>query len=302
MFHLCLYLHAIWDILLSSSFNSGIIAPVLPPAPMVALLFLMVLNPEAALVWTFLFYAWLLWNICIFFLFFSLSYWYRSIPISIYMQYEREVKVSRPCPTLCDPKDYTVHGILQARILEWVTVPFSRGSSQPRDETLVSCVAGRFFTSWATREALYAIYISIYWCILLINKCYLATYLSISIRNGHGHVSLFTSSIVEKPGLFHCNFVCWELLITKLLTNMLAMIKGHVHHSAKGLQKARYTSTCFPRAWEIGCDMELQGCPSMLVLCAQDSQALVPPGEIPTMQNCRVLGVLLSTVVLTTWT
>ena len=139
MFHLCLYLHAIWDILLSSSFNSGIIAPVLPPAPMVALLFLMVLNPEAALVWTFLFYAWLLWNICIFFLFFSLSYWYRSIPISIYMQYESEVKVSRPCPTLCDPKDYTVHGILQARILECIAIPFSRGSSQPRDRTHVSC-------------------------------------------------------------------------------------------------------------------------------------------------------------------
>ena len=55
--------------------------------------------------------------------------------------------------TLCDPIDYTVHGILLARILEWVTVPFSRGSSQPRDQTQVSCIAGRFFTSWATREA-----------------------------------------------------------------------------------------------------------------------------------------------------
>ena len=49
--------------------------------------------------------------------------------------------------------DYTVHGILQARILEWVAVPFSRGSSQSRDWTQVSRVAGRFFTSWATREA-----------------------------------------------------------------------------------------------------------------------------------------------------
>ena len=49
--------------------------------------------------------------------------------------------------------DFTVHGILQARILEWVAVPFSRGSSQPRDQTQVSHIAGRFFTSWATREA-----------------------------------------------------------------------------------------------------------------------------------------------------
>ena len=48
------------------------------------------------------------------------------------------VKVTQSCPTLCDLMDYTVHGILQARILEWVTFPFSRGSSQPRDWTWVS--------------------------------------------------------------------------------------------------------------------------------------------------------------------
>ena len=45
-----------------------------------------------------------------------------------------KVKVTQLCPTLCDPMDYTVHGILQARILEWVAFPFSRGSSQPRIE------------------------------------------------------------------------------------------------------------------------------------------------------------------------
>ena len=44
-----------------------------------------------------------------------------------------EVKVLQLCVTLCDPMDYTVHGILQARILEWVAFPFSRGSSQSRD-------------------------------------------------------------------------------------------------------------------------------------------------------------------------
>ena len=44
-----------------------------------------------------------------------------------------KVKVAQLCLTLCDSMDYTVHGILQARILEWVTVPFSRESSQPRD-------------------------------------------------------------------------------------------------------------------------------------------------------------------------
>ena len=61
-----------------------------------------------------------------------------------------EVKVTQLCLTLCNPMDCTVHGILQARILEWVAIPFSRGSSQPRDWTQVSHTAGGFFTSWAT--------------------------------------------------------------------------------------------------------------------------------------------------------
>ena len=64
-----------------------------------------------------------------------------------------KVKFAQLCPTLCDPMDYTVHGILQARILTWVAFPFSRGSSQHRDQTQVSCIAVRFLTSWATREA-----------------------------------------------------------------------------------------------------------------------------------------------------
>ena len=55
------------------------------------------------------------------------------------------------CPTLCNPMDYTVRGVLQARILEWVAFPFSRGPSQPRNWTGVSCIAGEFFTNWAVR-------------------------------------------------------------------------------------------------------------------------------------------------------
>ena len=49
--------------------------------------------------------------------------------------------------------DYTIHGILKARILEWVAFSFSRGSSQPVDQTQVSRIAGGFFTNWAAREA-----------------------------------------------------------------------------------------------------------------------------------------------------
>ena len=69
-----------------------------------------------------------------------------------YIQYLAKVKVTQSCPTLGKPMNYTVHGILQARILEWIAFPFSRGSSQPRDRTQVSCIAGGFFTIWATRE------------------------------------------------------------------------------------------------------------------------------------------------------
>ena len=66
--------------------------------------------------------------------------------------------VTQWCPTLCDPMDCNppgsyVHEIFQARILEWVAISFSRGSSQPRDRTWVSCTAGKVLTDWATREA-----------------------------------------------------------------------------------------------------------------------------------------------------
>ena len=74
--------------------------------------------------------------------------------------YVVRVLVAQSCPTLCDPVDHSppdssIHGILQARILEWVATSFSRGSSQPRDQTRVSCTAGKFFTDWATRELAY---------------------------------------------------------------------------------------------------------------------------------------------------
>ena len=63
-----------------------------------------------------------------------------------------KMKLAQLYLTLCDPIDYIVHGILQARILEWVAFPFSRGSSQPRNGTGVSCIAGRFYTKWVIRE------------------------------------------------------------------------------------------------------------------------------------------------------
>ena len=72
--------------------------------------------------------------------------------------WKSESEVARSCPTLCDPVDCSppgssVHGIFQARILEWVAISFSRGSSQPRDRTQVSRIAGRHLNLWATRQA-----------------------------------------------------------------------------------------------------------------------------------------------------
>ena len=77
-----------------------------------------------------------------------------------------KVKVIRWCPTLCNPMDCSlpgssIHGILQSRIFEWVAIPFCRGSSQPKDQTQVSCIAGKSFTVWVVREALHC------FCIIL---------------------------------------------------------------------------------------------------------------------------------------
>ena len=87
--------------------------------------------------WFLLYYAYVLFLLIFVTLLYVLNLWFYT----------------QSCPTLCDPMDCTVHGILQARILEWVAFPFSRGSSQPRDPTQVSLTAGRFFTSWTTGEA-----------------------------------------------------------------------------------------------------------------------------------------------------
>ena len=85
------------------------------------------------------------------------------------------------CPTLCDPMDSSlpgsaVHGIFQAKILEWAAISFSRGSSQPRDQTWVSCVGDRRFTVWATNPSTTS-HFSFSWCslkylLLLISPSY----------------------------------------------------------------------------------------------------------------------------------
>ena len=89
--------------------------------------------------------------------FFCLYSIFLSLPCWGLFERKSESKVTQLCPTLCDPMDCSppgssIHGIFQARILEWVAISFSRRSSQPRDWTLVSLIIGRRFTVWATRE------------------------------------------------------------------------------------------------------------------------------------------------------
>ena len=101
-------------------------------------------------------------------------------------------EVTQSCPTLFDPvgcslPGFSVHRILQARILEWVTISFSRGSSWPRDRTQVSCIGGRRFNLWATREAQ---------------------------NPGVGSLSLLQGIFPtqgSKPGLPHCRQILYQL-------------------------------------------------------------------------------------------
>ena len=101
-------------------------------------------------------------------------------------------EVAQSCPTLCDPVDcsppgFSVHGILQARILEWVAISFSRESSRPRDRTQVSRIGGRRFNLWATREASY---------------CWVIEFLIVLLYEGFVMVALFcewNGLLISKP-------------------------------------------------------------------------------------------------------
>ena len=99
-------------------------------------------------------------NICKYFLpVFGLSFHFVYCILWYVKAFQLRSAVAQLCPTLCYPVEYSppgpsVHGIFQARILEWVAISFSRGSFQPRDRTQLSIIADRCFNLWAIREAL----------------------------------------------------------------------------------------------------------------------------------------------------
>ena len=132
-----------------------------------------------------------------------------------------KVKVAQSCLTLQLPGLYS-DGILQARILEWVAFPSFRGSSQPRDGTQVSCIAGRFFTSWATREK----HID---QINFMNSFWDKTQMSLILKN--------TINKQKVDIIFHAQ---WQLLLpgfSIILSRKMAMAHSYLstHHSVTQL-------------------------------------------------------------------
>ena len=106
--------------------------------------------------------------------------------LTILPQRAMKVKVAQSCPTLCDPIDCIVHGILQARILEWVAFPFSRGSSQPRDQTHVSRIADSLWSKPQGKPK----------------------------NSGVGSLSLLQGIILTQEsnqGLLHCRWILYQL-------------------------------------------------------------------------------------------
>ena len=139
-------------------------------------------------------------------------------------------EVAQSCPTLCNPMDCSlqgcsVHGIFQARVLEWVVISFSRGSSWPRDRTQVSHIAGRQCIVWATREAnfhcIFSILFQRSWIIftIIILKCFLEGCLS-------------PLHLIVCLGFFYCPFIWDRTLCLFILVNFLWY---DFHSSAMGL-------------------------------------------------------------------
>ena len=126
------------------------------------------------------------------------------------------VAQSRPTlfatPMDCNLPSSSVHEILQARILEWVAISFSRGSSWPRDRTCISCISGGFFTDWATGEDFMVnISVSVYVCMCawlhtgnsnVYVHAYACVYIYIYIYI-HTHTNFWTHSYVFTHYLFH---------------------------------------------------------------------------------------------------
>ena len=137
------------------------------------------------------------------------------------------------CPTLRDPMDHSppgssVHGISQARILEWVAISFSRGYSRPRDGTQFSCIAGKFFTIWATRETPFY-HLHVYKCITIFffengYTIYPFGYLPTSLLKLFWFQSVWPISLHNNAGTFE-----HQQINAHTIQEMLLILENRIH-------------------------------------------------------------------------
>ena len=143
------------------------------------------------------------------------------------------------CPILCDTKDCSppgssVHGILEARILEWVAIPFSRGSSWPSDWTQVFRIAGRFFTFWATMESHHH-------------------FTNNEVEAQRGNVSEVTQLCPRRTRIWSLAACCWSLCSSLLLLLLFYYLITMLLNSRYKLEKSFFMSVrvtlCKPFYW-----------------------------------------------------
>ena len=164
--------------------------------------------------------------------------------------------VAHSYPTLCHPMDSSppgssVHRILQARILEWIAIPFSRGPSWPRDGTQVSCIAGGFFTGWATREA-YFHYVRLSSVAQLFpTLCNPMDWLQLPCR-------------LSFPARLPCSFPSLSGFLVH--HQLLELAQTHIHQVGDAIQPSHPLSSPSPPAFNlyVALDQNLQYLPSQL--------------------------------------
>ena len=150
-----------------------------------------------------------------------------------------ESEVTQTCPTLCNPVDCSppgssVHGILQARILEWVAISFSRGSSQPSEWTQFSRIAGRCFNLWATREA----------PLFLLNYSFIMAQMvkNLPAMQETGIRSLGQEDPLEKGMATHSSILVWRIPCTEEPAGLQSMGSQRVGHDWLTEQQQRRDS------------------------------------------------------------
>ena len=170
-----------------------------------------------------------------------------------------KVLVNQSCPTLCDLMDYSlsgssVHGILQAKILEWVAIPFSRGSSQPRDWNWVSCSVGRFFTIWSTKDYLFVslggtLLPNAFVVHVLCARIYFSLQGSMWLKHGQSVLWIYLTTVIGSR-LYHVTLIgpikvilgfVWALLKRELFSLLLGPEPDHVYDWSVGSHTSSFS-------------------------------------------------------------